>query len=98
MFNLGSGLGVAAIFSLHTRLIQINYSVLSENVSLTSERLRQLPLPQSLDLGTPTGLASIASEINRQAELIAYLNSFLVIGLVAAASIPLVLIVRKSQD
>ena len=98
VFNLGSGLGVAAIFALHTRLIQINYSVLSENVSLTSERLRQLPLPQSLDPITPSGLASIASEINRQAELIAYLNSFLVIGLVAAASIPLVLIVRKSSD
>ena len=98
VFNLGSGLGLAAIFALHTRLIQINYSVLSENVSLTSERLRQLPLPQSLDLNTPSGLAGIASEINRQAELIAYLNSFLVIGLVAAASIPLVLIVRKSMD
>ena len=96
MFNLGSGLGVAAIFALHTRLIQINYSVLTENFSLTSERLRQSPLAESLDLNTPSGLASIAAEIYRQAELIAYLNSFLVIGLVAALTLPLVLFVRKS--
>ena len=98
VFNLGSGLGVAAIFALHTRLIQINYSVLAENVSITSERLRQLPLPNSLDPNTPSGLASIAAEVARQAELIAYLNSFLAIGLVAAASIPLVVVVKKTWD
>ena len=98
VFNLGSGLGVAAIFALHTRLIQINYAVLAENVSITSERLRQVPLPESLDPNTPSGLASIAAEISRQAELIAYLNAFLAIGVVAALSIPLVMIVRKSWD
>jgi hypothetical protein len=45
--NTGKALGVAGSFVLHTRLQQINHAVLSENVSLTNERLRQLAIPES---------------------------------------------------
>ena len=95
LMNVGKAVGVAGIFVFHTRLLQINHAVLSEQVTLTSERLRRIPLPDSWDLHSVTGLASIEAEIGKQAEIIAYLNSFLVIGLIATVILPLLLLLRK---
>jgi DHA2 family multidrug resistance protein len=59
----------------------------------------QLPgAREAWDPNTPTGLAASAAEISRQAEMIAYVNAFLVVGIVAAAVVPLVLIVRKPES
>jgi DHA2 family multidrug resistance protein len=93
--NTGKALGVAGIFVLHTRLQQINHAVLSENVSLTNERLRQLAIPESWDLASPGGLASLSIEVDRQAELIAYLNDFLVIGIICLCILPLIAFLKR---
>ena len=98
MFNIGSATAVAAIFALHSRLIQINRSVLVEHITETNVLLKTPAFLNSIDLDTPGGLATISTEISRQAELIAYVNSYLVIGVAAALVIPLVLIVRKPRE
>ena len=95
VMNTGKAIGVAAIFVLFTRLLQINYAVLSENVTLTNERLRQAPVPESWDPNTTSGLAALAAEVGRQAELVAYVNAFLVIGVAAAAVLPLIFFLKK---
>ena len=97
-FNLGSAFAVAAVFALYTRLVQVNYSVLAEHVTVNNE-VFQLPGARAAwDPNTTVGLAALAAEISRQAEMIAYLNAFLVVGVTAAAVMPLVLIVKKSGD
>ena len=98
IFNIGSATAVAAIFALHSRLIQINRSVLVEHITETNVLLKTPAFLNSIDLDTPGGLATISTEISRQAELIAYVNSYLVIGVAAALVIPLVLIVRKPRE
>ena len=95
MLNIGKAVGVAAIFVLHTRLSQINFAVLGEFITPSNERLRRIDMPESLSLDTQSGLASLAEMIGRQAELIAYLNAFLAIGLLTAAAIPLLFFLRK---
>ena len=95
MLNVGKAIGVAAIFVLHTRLTQINTTVLSEHITQTNERLKLADLPTSLDIQSASGLASLAKMIGEQAELIAYLNAFLVIGLVTAVVIPLLLFLKR---
>lgn len=97
-FNLGSALGVAAVFSLYTRLVQVNHSVLAEHVTANNEVFQLPGAREAWDPNTPTGLAALAAEISRQAEIIAYVNAFLVVGIVAAAVVPLVLIVRKPES
>ena len=95
MLNVGKAVGVAAIFVLHTRLSQINYAVLGEYITPSNERLRRIELPENLNLDTQSGLASFADMIGRQSELIAYLNAFLVIGLITTAILPLLLFLKK---
>jgi DHA2 family multidrug resistance protein len=97
-FNLGSAFGVAAVFSLYTRLVQVNHSVLAEHVTANNEVFQLPGAREAWDPNTPTGLAALAAEISRQAEMIAYVNAFLVVGIVAAAVVPLVLIVRKPES
>ena len=93
--NTGKAIGVAAIFVLHTRLLQINQAVLSENVTATSERLRHIAMPEIWDLDTLGGLATLSAEIGRQAELIAYLNDFLVTGVICLGILPLIAFLKK---
>lgn len=95
LLNIGKALGVAGIFVVYTRVLQTNHWVLSEYITTTNERLRQIEMPQSWDIATQPGLASIAVEIGRQAELIAYLNAFLIIGIAAAAVVPLLAFLKR---
>ena len=97
LMNVGKAVGVAGIFVLHTRLMQINHAVLSEQVTLTTERLRRITLPENWDLESPSGLAAIAAEIGRQAEIIAYLNAFLVIGVIATVILPFLFLLKKPK-
>ena len=97
LFNLGSAAGVAIIFAVHTRLVQINYSVLIEHINPANPMLRSGWLPDAWDLDTQEGLAAIAAEIADQAQMMAYLNSFLLIAVVAVAVLPLCLIVTRPK-
>lgn len=94
-FNVGSAVGVAAIFALHTRLSQVNRAVLVEHISETNELLRMPMVANSIDLDSSSGLAAISAEISRQASLIAYINSYLFIAIAAAMVVPLILLLKK---
>ena len=93
-FNVGSAIGVAAIFALHTRLSQVNRAILVEHISETNELLRMPMVANSIDLQSSSGLASLSAEISRQASLIAYVNSYLFIAIAAALVIPLILMLE----
>ena len=95
VLNIGKAIGVAGIFVLHTRMQQVNYSVLSEHVSPANERLRQIPMAAQWDLDTKSGLASWAAEVSRQAELLAYMDAFLFIGTMSAIVLPLLFFVKR---
>ena len=95
LMNIGKAVGVAAIFVLHTRLLQINQAVLSEQITLTTERLRRIPIPDNWNLDSPSGLAALSAEIGRQAEIIAYLNAFLAIGVIATVILPFLFLLKK---
>ena len=93
--NTGKAIGVASIFVLHTRLLQINQAVLSENVTSINERYRHVVMPENWTLDNLDGLATLSVEIGRQAELIAYLNDFLVIGAICLSILPLIAFLKK---
>ena len=91
-FDVGSAAGVAGVIALHTRQTQINHALLTEHVSPYNELMHSPALPELWDLGERTGLAALDHEITRQAMMIAYNNSFLVMAAMAAALLPLALL------
>ena len=93
-FDVGSAIGTAAIIGAHARLSQINHSVLAEHISPQRELLGAAPLAEAWALSDPGGLAALQGEVSRQAAMIAYNNSFLVVALALAAMIPMIALFR----
>jgi DHA2 family multidrug resistance protein len=93
--NIGSSIGISAVITLLTRSIQVNHASLAEHVSPFNPALQNLRLPGGLDPTSQIGLAAIDGMINRQAAMIAYLNDFKFMMVVALFAFPLVLVLRN---
>ena len=68
-----------------------------ENVTHHNELFQQAAISSLFDPTTQAGLAALSQEIDRQAQMIAYSNSFLVIALAALIMAPLPLFVTKRR-
>ena len=94
-FDVGSSIGTAAVIGLHARHSQVNRSVLTENIT---------PFTEPAQLGTvwsiteQAGLATLEQEVARQAMMIAFNNSYVVIAVVILALIPLIFLFRYSKS
>jgi DHA2 family multidrug resistance protein len=96
-FDIGSALGTASIIALHSRHSQINHATLSESVNPFNEWFRMGTGSGAWSLSDSSGLAAIEVEITRQAAMISYNNSFMVIAMALAALIPLILLFRHDR-
>jgi DHA2 family multidrug resistance protein len=96
-FDIGSAIGTAAIFSLHTRYSQIHHALLSENINPFNELFRHSPASELWSIEESSGLAALDLEITRQATMIAYNNSFIAISLLIASLIPFILLFRHPR-
>jgi len=97
LFYFGSAIGVACIFAFQSKLGQIHRAQLAENVTHHNELFQQAAISSLFDPTTQAGLAALSQEIDRQAQMIAYSNSFLVIALAALIMAPLPLFVTKRR-
>lgn len=93
-FDIGSAVGTAAVIGLHARHSQINRAVLSEHVTPFAESVQLGQLPELWSLSEASGLATLEVEVARQATMIAFNNSFLVVAATLASLIPLVFLYR----
>ncbi len=93
-FDSGSAIGTAAVIGLHARYIQINHALLSESINPFNGILRYRTYPEAWTTAESSGLAALDIEITRQATMIAYNNSFLLIALILAALIPFIILFR----
>jgi DHA2 family multidrug resistance protein len=95
--NIGSSIGISLAVTYLTRSTQHNRAELAEFASPLNEALR-VPNPAAgWDLSSLQDLAAIELEINRQAAMIAYINDFYVMTLLALASMPLILLARRAR-
>ena len=95
LFYFGSAIGVAGIFAFQSKSIQINRSVLVEYITPFNETLRS---SGAWDADSQAGLAAISMEINRQAQIIAYSNTFLIIAVSALLMLPLILMINRARE
>ncbi len=96
-FDIGASIGTAAIIGLHARHSQINRATLSEFVNPFNEALCGAAVPDTWSIAEASGLAALENEVTRQATMIAYNNSFLVISLTVIALIPILLLFRHRR-
>ncbi len=92
--NFGSSIFISLSIVLLVRSTAINYSALSESVSPFNKTLTYPDILGQWSIESQRGLMALASEIQRQAAMIGYINAFYLFALTAAAAIPLAWLMR----
>jgi DHA2 family multidrug resistance protein len=94
--NFGSSLYVSFTVVVLVRSTAANYARMTEFLSPYNKALAFPGLPSAWSIDTQRGLMGLANEIERQAAMIGYVNSFYLLALTAAAAVPLVWLMRAA--
>jgi MFS transporter, DHA2 family, multidrug resistance protein len=97
MRNLGGSLGISILVATLAQNTQVVHSRLVEGLR-PDNPLAQAPfLAAPFSLITPSGVAALNAEVTRQAAMVAYIDDFKLIMLIALASMPLLLLLREAR-
>jgi len=93
--QLGSSIGIAVVGALLVRSISSDTALLSEHVTAFNPAARAYLSPLAISPQSAGGAALLSAEITRQAAMMAYAHVFNVLGVVAAALLPLLLLMKR---
>src|SRR5258707_11386267 len=97
MRNLGGSTGISILVATLAQNTQTVHSRLVEGLR-PDNPLAQAPyLADPFSLSTPSGMAALNAEVTRQAAMVAYVDDFRLIMLIALAAIPLLLLLRVAR-
>ena len=97
MRNLGGSLGISILVATLAENTQIVHARLVEGLR-PDNPLAQAPyLGAPFSLSTPGGMAALNTEVTRQAAMVAYIDDFKLLMLIALASLPLLLLLREAR-
>ena len=97
MRNFGSSIFISFAVLVLLRTSSQNYSNISEKISVLSGGRELLPPPSFWSLDNLFGLSQLSNEVQRQASMIGYINSFHLMAFAALAAVPLVAFMTRSQ-
>lgn len=95
MRNFGSSLFISITVVTVIRSTNANYARLSEYLTPYNELMLMWRWPEAWNIDTTHGLIRLGDEVQRQATMIGYVNSFYLMALVATAAIPLAVLLRN---
>ena len=93
--NMGGSIGISVVTSLLTSNTQVNHSEIVAHVTRFNHAFDSAVVQRFWSPFTASGQAALDAEVTRQATLIAYIDDFKLMMLVALLSIPLVFLLRK---
>jgi DHA2 family multidrug resistance protein len=97
MRNLGGSVGISILVATLAQNTQVVHSRLVEGLR-PDNPLAQAPyLTEPFSLSTPSGMAALNAEVTRQAAMVAYIDDFKLLMLIALASLPLLLLLREAR-
>src|SRR6266568_3719309 len=97
MRNLGGSTGISVLIATLAQNTQAVHSRLVEGLR-PDNPLAQAPfLAAPFSLTTPGGIAALNAEVTRQAAMVAYIDDFKLIMLIALATLPLLLLLRDAR-
>ena len=95
--NLGGSIGISILVATLAENTQVVHSRLVEGLRPDNPLLQAPYLPAPFSLSTPSGVVALNAEVTRQAAMVAYIDDFKLMMLIALASLPLVLLLRPSH-
>jgi len=96
--NVGGSLGISIGENVFDRTWQTNHAWLAEYANPYNMMLHLPNVAQAWNLSTRASLAALDFEINRQAQMIAYIDVFKLLMIITAAMIPLILLLRRPRQ
>jgi DHA2 family multidrug resistance protein len=96
--NVGSSLGISIMITLLTRNTQVSHSDLAGHITPAMVEVLDLSTLDRFGQYGGAALRMIDAMVTRQAAMIAYLDDFYLMMWMSLASVPLVLIMRKSRE
>ncbi len=97
MRNLGGSVGIPILVAQLTENTAIVHSRLVEYLRPDNPLAQAPALGARFSLTQPAGIAALNAEVTRQASMVAYIDDFKLMTVVALASIPLVLLLRQRR-
>jgi MFS transporter, DHA2 family, multidrug resistance protein len=95
--NIGSSIGIATLEVLFVENTQTVHAQLVENLRPDNPVARAPDLAAPYSLSAPPGIAALNAEVTRQAQMVAYIDDFKLMMIIAVLSAPLVLLLRKPR-
>ena len=93
----GGSIGISILVATLAQNTQVIYSRLVEGLRADNPLAQAPYLAAPFSLNTPSGMAALNAEVTRQAAMVAYIDDFKLIMLIALASIPLLLLLREAR-
>ena len=93
--NLGSSIGISAVQVLSYRNAETVRGRLGEG--LRPDNPVVASMPGHFSLTDPAGIAALSGEVERQAQMVAYVDGFWLLFVLAIAAIPLILLMRPPR-
>ncbi|MDE2363592.1 MAG: DHA2 family efflux MFS transporter permease subunit [Hyphomicrobiales bacterium] len=95
--NLGSSIGVSVVMFMLERNIQVMHANLAPYANALNHGLHTPAARIYWNLGTLSGRAMLNAEITRQATIVAYIDDYRLMAILALAAMPLVIFLRRAQ-
>ena len=96
MRNMGSAIGISITGALLASNTQINHALIAAQVNPFNRQLRIGNASRFWDLHSILGIGLLNGEVTRQAQIIAYVDDFKLMLVLALLVVPLLLLVRTS--
>ncbi len=97
MRNLGSAIGISVTGALLVTNTQINHEIIAGEVTPFNRALQNGAASEFWTLGTVRGVTMLNQEVTRQSQIIAYVDDFKLMLILAIIVLPLVLLTRPPQ-
>jgi MFS transporter, DHA2 family, multidrug resistance protein len=98
MRNLGSAIGISITGALLQTNTQVNHDLIAASVSPFNRALHTTAALRFWNVGTTQGMAMLNEEVTHQARIIAYIDDFKLMLVLAIVVVPLLLFVRTSRS
>jgi DHA2 family multidrug resistance protein len=98
MRNLGSAIGISVTGALLEINTQVNHAIIAADATPFNRAFQMGAASRFWNLGSAHGAALLNQEITRQARIIAYIDDFKLMLVLAVIAIPLLLLTRASPS